>query len=264
MFSWDKTGDRVALVQMNAELRHAQLELLSAQCATDRLRLRFSAEDIAVHAQRDILRKALSSANALCDYYNYIAQQVPDGDLMTPAAAASVSEAKVLEAIARVAQYLHQQREHFRPRAVPLDDSYRRTMLPFFSASLLEHLRVVVLKEERVPNPPFYADAKAQGFSTLPEFTHMASLTFADVIVFHEQIATRSLFHGLVHAVQVEVLGLQRYAELFVRAFMRTRSHISIPLDAHAFTLETKFTSDPTQVFSVEEKVRLWANQGRY
>ncbi len=31
MFSWDKTGDRVAIVQMNAELRHAQLEILSAQ-----------------------------------------------------------------------------------------------------------------------------------------------------------------------------------------------------------------------------------------
>ena len=30
---------------MNAELRHAELELLSAQCATDRLRLRYSAED---------------------------------------------------------------------------------------------------------------------------------------------------------------------------------------------------------------------------
>ena len=78
MFSWDKDGDRVAIIQMNAELRSAQLEILSAQCATDRLRLRFSAADIARHAQRDVLRKALSSATALHRYYSDIARQVTD------------------------------------------------------------------------------------------------------------------------------------------------------------------------------------------
>jgi Leu/Phe-tRNA-protein transferase len=78
MFSWDKDGDRVAIIKMNAELRSAQLEILSAQCATDRLRLRFSVRDIARHAQRDVLRKALSSANALHRYYSDIARQVTD------------------------------------------------------------------------------------------------------------------------------------------------------------------------------------------
>lgn len=77
MLSWDKNGDRVAIVQMNAELRHAQLELLSAQCATDRLRLRYAAEDIARHGQMDILRKALSSVRALHDYYHHIVGQAP-------------------------------------------------------------------------------------------------------------------------------------------------------------------------------------------
>jgi hypothetical protein len=45
---------------------------------------------------------------------------------------------------------------------------------------------------------------------------------------------------------------------------LRTRSHISVPLEAHAFTLESKFAGAPEQHFSVEEKVRLWINQGRY
>jgi len=68
----------------------------------------------------------------------------------------------------------------------------------------------------------------------------------------------------LVHAVQFDVLGVRRYAELSVRSFLRTRSYITIPLEAHAFTLESKFSADPTQIFSVEERVRLWVNQGRY
>ena len=89
MFSWDKDGDRVAIIQMNAELRSAQLEILSAQCATDRLRLRFSTADIARHAQRDVLRKALSSATALHRYYSDIARQVPDPESLAGTGASS-------------------------------------------------------------------------------------------------------------------------------------------------------------------------------
>src|SRR5262249_28403379 len=132
MFSWEKTGDRVAIVQMNAELRHAQLELLSAQCATDRLRLRFSIEDIANHAQRDVLRKALMSANALSEYYNRIAQQMPDPGSMD-ASNSSMPEAKAREMIARLAQYLHEQRDHFRAIGKPLNPEQRNAVAPFFS-----------------------------------------------------------------------------------------------------------------------------------
>src|SRR5712671_7413096 len=104
MFSWEKNGDRVAIVQMNAELRHAQLEILSAQCATDRLRLRFSAEDIARHAQRDVLRKALLSTSALHHYYSGIASQVTDPDSVDSAGNSSWQEERVLDAIGKVAQ----------------------------------------------------------------------------------------------------------------------------------------------------------------
>jgi hypothetical protein len=264
MFSWDKTGDRVAIVQMNAELRHAQLEMLSAQCATDRLRLRFAAEDIAHHAQRDILRKALASATALHDYYTYIAQQVPDQESITQTGTQSLNEEKALEAVAQLATYLREQREHFWASARPLSEEHRRMMVPFFAPGLLDRIRTVVLEGERVQNPPFFTDARAEGFTNLPDFAHMASLTFQDVLVFHGEIVPRTMFHALVHAVQFEVLGLERYAELLVRGFLRTHFYISVPLEAHAFTLESKFAGDPAQTFPVEERVRLWVNQGRY
>jgi len=263
MFSWDKTGDRVAIVQMNAELRHAQLELLSAQCATDRLRLRFSAEDIARHAQRDVLRRAVSSANALHDYYEYIAQQISQPDSLTNGDS-SLSEDRIVDAIARLSQYLREQREQFATASEPLDVEHRQLMLPYFSPRLLEAVRTVKLQGRRVANPSFFSEARAKGFTNLPDFTHMPSVSFEDVLVFHEDISSRPLFHALVHAVQFEVLGLQRYSELFVRAFLRTRSYVTVPLEAHAFTLELKFASHAPEPFSVEEKVRLWANQGRY
>jgi hypothetical protein len=264
MSSLDENGDRVALLQMNAELRHAQLEMLSAQCATDRLRLRYSAEDIARHAQRDTLRKACSSASALYEYYNGIARQVPEGDALEKSSPQPLSEAQAREGIARVAQYLREQRDHFGLTALPLDGDHRHTMLPFFSSSLLDQVRIVALDRQRIPNPPFYAEARAMGFVNLPELTHMASVAFGDVLVFHGEITDRSLFRALVRAVQFEVVGLERYTELLVRGFLRTRSHVNVPLEAHAFLLESEFAGSPAKVFSVEERVRLWTNQGRY
>ena len=226
--------------------------MLSAKCATDRLR--FSTEDLARHAERDVLRKALSSANALHHYYSDIARKVTDPNSIA-SSAHSWNEERYTEAIGKVAHYLHEQRKHFRPNGRSISADHRRTMTPFFAPALLEKVRIVALECRRVPNPPFYAEAKAQGFTNLPELSHMASLTFEDVVVFHGDIAARTLFHALVHAVQFEILGLERYAELFVQSFLRTRSHISVPLEAHAFALESKFAGEPVHnTFSVEEK----------
>ncbi len=77
MFSWSDPEDRVVIAQLNAELRHAQLELLSAQCAADQLRLRFSTANIARHAQPDVLRRAVSTVTALYKYYSSIAKECP-------------------------------------------------------------------------------------------------------------------------------------------------------------------------------------------
>ncbi|MGA9471306.1 MAG: hypothetical protein WBV36_02510, partial [Terriglobales bacterium] len=59
------------------------------------------------------------------------------------------------------------------------------------------------------------------------------------------------------------VLGLEAYAERFVRGFLRTRTHASVPLEVHAAVLEKAF-AEQEPPFLVEEKVRLWLNQGRY
>jgi hypothetical protein len=264
MFSWDDTGDRTVILQMNAELRHAQLEMLSAQCATDRLRLRYSAEDVARHGQRDTLRKAWAAANALSEYYNSVCKLVSEGNGAEAANGAALNGLNVTDAGGRVAAYLREQRERLMALGVALNGDQKQAMAPYFSRELLEQARVVMLDRQHVPNPPFYAEARALGLTNLPELMHMASLTFEDVIAFQGQVTPRALFHALVHTVQMEVLGLEHYAELFVRGFLRTRCHGTVPLEAHVLKLEAAFAEGKTEPFSVEEKVRLWTNQGRY
>lgn len=263
MYSWENPDDRVAIVNLNSELRHAQLELLSAHCATHQLRLRFSADDLARFGQRDILRKSVQAASALSEYYASIEKKIP------PAEAASepltrLSEDRILEAIGLVSSFLREQREHYFHSAAPLTQHQKALLWPYFSPDMLERVKIVELDGSRVPNPPFYDQARALGFANLPEITHMHALTFLDVVVFNEGVTERTLFHGLVHAVQFELLGPERYSDLFVRSFVNTKLHFSVPLEAHAFSLESKFAGAPAQRFSVEDQVRLWMKQGRY
>ena len=129
---------------------------------------------------------------------------------------------------------------------------------------LLDRIRILDLKGARVPNPSFYSDAQALGVANLPSLPHLASLTFVDVVVFNDGISERTLFHGLVHAAQLQVLGLDRYAELFVRGFLRTGSHVTVPLETHAFALDSRFVKDSEGFFSVEEQIRLWLRENRY
>jgi hypothetical protein len=262
-YTWENPDDRTSIAEMNSELQHAQLELLSAHCATHQLRLRYSADDLARFGQRDILRKSVQAAAALSEYYASIEKRIPkaeaDSEPLT-----HVTEDQIREAVGRLSSYLRQQRENYLPLAAPLTNHQKALMWPYFSAPLLDRIRIHELKGSRVPNPPFYEEYKALGFVNLPELTHMHSLTFLDVVVFNEKPTERTLFHGLVHAVQFDVLGLERYANLFVRSFLNTKLHFSVPLEAHAFSLESKFAATPPNRFSVEDQVHLWARTARY
>ena len=263
MYSWNKMEDRVAIVQMNAALRHAQLELLSAHCVTHQLRQRFSVEDLARYGQRDVLRKSVETARFLSEYYSSIQDKIPGEEETISMPAPDLSEDKVREGIDLLSSWLRQQRERYFASAAPLPEQPKTVMGRYFSQSLLDRVRVVELDGRRLPNPPFYEEAKTF-LANLPDLTHMASLTFLDVVVFNEKLAERPLFHALVHAVQVQVLGVERYAELWIRGFVNTKLHFTVPLEAHAFSLESKFVVPGHESFSVEDQVRLWLQQGRY
>lgn len=263
MFSWDDPEDRVAIVQMNTELRHAQLELLSAECATHQLRLRFSAEDIAHYGERDVLRKAIAGAGALNNYFSAVARRMPLASRMEDGGGKANDE-QLARATSVVLTYLREQRDRYYSIGEPLGAEHRAMMRPFFSAGILERMRVAELRGARIPNPAFYAEAKSLGFNDLPQISHMSSLTFIDVVVFNEAITERALFHGLVHAVQFQILGLERYTRSFVAAFLRTNAHFTVPLEAQTFALESRFAQNPSAGFSVEEQVRLWVKEDRY
>ena len=184
-----------------------------------------------------------------------------------------LSEGRVAEMISRVATYLRQERGLYSRASEPLTLGLRTAVQPYFSKTLLESVRAVILKGARIP-PRYLSGNQQNSLSNLvelrfsagsfPDFLHLASVTYLDIIVFRDEIAVRTLFHGLVHATQMALLGVDRYTELYVRGFVKSRSWIAIPLEAQAYQLDTRFAMSPTASFSVEDEVSSWAQQGRY
>jgi hypothetical protein len=76
MFSWDDPKDRAKIVRLTADLRNVEVELLSAVCAADRLRLHYSTDDIARFGEERILQKAIAAANSLSAYFSAIAKKM--------------------------------------------------------------------------------------------------------------------------------------------------------------------------------------------
>ncbi len=175
-----------------------------------------------------------------------------------------LTEKQVSDAVEKAVHFLRQQRAHFYPLGQSLDAKTKTFLARFFDPSLLGQVKVVKMTGERVANPPFLETAKQMGFKNLPDLKHQATVTFLDVVVFNEEFTERALFHGLVHATQVQVLGIERFAELFLRGFLRMRSYFMVPLKAHAFSLDCQFAEHRERGFSVETEVSRWLEQGRY
>src|SRR5271169_6565479 len=132
MYTTEQPEDKVSIAKMNSELQHAQLELLSAHCATHKLRLRFSTEHLARYGRRDVLRKSIETASALNEYFSSIEKQIPaeEGHL---APTAGLTREQMLRAFDCVSSFLRDQREHYLPASVPLNKAQKALMAPYFS-----------------------------------------------------------------------------------------------------------------------------------
>ena len=138
MFSWDDPDDRIAIVQMDAELHHAELELISAQRATHQLRLRFSIQDLARFGERTILRKAIAAATDLNDYYSSIEKLISRAAENSNAGGTILLEEQIAQATERALAYLREQRDRHYAAGEPLSAELKARMQPFFSPGILD------------------------------------------------------------------------------------------------------------------------------
>lgn len=181
-----------------------------------------------------------------------------------PIVAHTYKEVEIQKAIGWFSTYLKTERETYYPIGHALRSEWRSLMDGYFEPALLDQVRIVELLDRRLENPWFYPQAKEQGVRHLPDMAHKAAVTLLDVVVFNGKIESRDLFHGLVHAAQVRVLGVKVFSDLFVRGFLTARSYYLAPLKAHAFGLDARFAASPGVRFSVEKEIRDFWKRGKY
>ncbi len=71
---------QVDVPRLAALLAAAKVELLSAQCAVDRVRLQFSAQDIALHGDRQLLKQAVQSGSAMYQFLSQVEAEINQRD----------------------------------------------------------------------------------------------------------------------------------------------------------------------------------------
>lgn len=70
------TKKQIDITRLKADLAAASVELLSAHCAADRVRLQYSPQDIVAFGERRALRRAITSAEALHRFFAQIEAQI--------------------------------------------------------------------------------------------------------------------------------------------------------------------------------------------
>jgi len=62
--------------RLRADLAAAAVEMLSAHCAADRVRLQYSPQEIVSFGERHALKRAIASAEALYNFFSQIRAQI--------------------------------------------------------------------------------------------------------------------------------------------------------------------------------------------
>ena len=67
---------QVNVARLNADIAAASVELLSAHCAADRVRLQYSPKDVASFADPNALKRAITSSEAVYRFFAEVAAEM--------------------------------------------------------------------------------------------------------------------------------------------------------------------------------------------
>lgn len=76
MFVWNVAHDPVDTAKLEADLRDAYVELLSAQWAVERIKSRYSPEDVAGVGSHLMMVRAITAANEIYQYFSVLSRYV--------------------------------------------------------------------------------------------------------------------------------------------------------------------------------------------
>ncbi len=163
--------------------------------------------------------------------------------------------------IAQGQKWIKEQRQAYRPRGRRLSDRTIARFTPFFETALLQEVRLVVVPA--LENPRFleaYRTTFEEKAIPLLDFTSFSGITYVDTILLVDEFPgadpDATLFHELVHAVQYELLGPEKFVELYIMGWINQGfNYAAIPLEMDTYELQNRFEAAPGDTFSVKDEI---------
>lgn len=154
------------------------------------------------------------------------------------------------------------QRDRYRSTSRKLEDNEMDELKRFFGPETLHKTRIKMVPI--IENPDFYATLNKMGIPEPMDLTTASGITYMDTVLISERYLIHQsqwlplIFHELVHIVQYEVLGVQKFMEEYLYGWAdHGFSYASIPMEKDAFDLAAKYELDTEHGFSVIKEVRL-------
>jgi len=153
------------------------------------------------------------------------------------------------------------QRDRYRSTSRKLEDNERDELKRFFGPETLHKTRIKMVPI--IENPDFYSSLNKMEIPEPMDLTTASGITYIDTVLISERYLIHQsqwlplIFHELVHIVQYEVLGVQKFMEQYVFGWAdHGFSYASIPMEKDAFDLAAKYESNTRHGFSVINEVR--------
>lgn len=156
--------------------------------------------------------------------------------------------------------YICRQRDRLLSRAAPLRHRDRTVLEGYFTADVLDSVRLLRADPLPIPAPPF-ASVMHRLRLDLPSPSMAEAITFDNVIACRDLYTASLLFHEVVHVLQYRLLGIEQFACQYVAGFLETRSYFEIPLERSAFDLQSRFETDAGP-FGPEIEIRRHLRRG--
>jgi hypothetical protein len=169
--------------------------------------------------------------------------------------------------IERYLEWVDEQRVILLPKARPLTEEEKSRFKGYFEERILVLVRVATV--ERIHNPEFYDELSKSGVPIPLDFNQAIGLALADCVLIDKQLwaypesALSTVFHELVHVVQIDMLGIRRHIELYADSLMQNDlQYHSVIFERQAYELSARFDRKEPP-FSVSQAIEQELRQAK-
>ena len=162
--------------------------------------------------------------------------------------------------IEKFQEWIYEQRSLHLANARPLSSKEKSRLGGYFEKRILNLARVASV--ERILNPAFYHDLAKAELSIPLDFSNAIGLTLVDCILIRRDLwsypssAISTLFHELVHVIQIDILGLRKHIEWYADSLIQNSyQYHSVLFEKQANTLAERFARGESS-FSVRKIVK--------